>query len=150
MELILWRHAEAEDGLNDSERKLTPKGIKQAARMAKWLRARVPVDALVIVSPAKRTQQTARALQFDFKTVQEIGVAAAPEDLLLAAGWPECKGTVIVIGHQPTLGETASLLLTGTASLWSVKKGAIVWITRRADVPQARTHLRVAISPDLL
>jgi phosphohistidine phosphatase len=57
---------------------------------------------------------------------------------------------VIVIGHQPTLGETASLLLTGTASLWSVKKGAIVWITRRADVPQARTHLRATISPDLL
>ncbi len=45
MELILWRHAEAEDGTHDSERKLTAKGIKQAARMAKWLRARVPADS---------------------------------------------------------------------------------------------------------
>jgi phosphohistidine phosphatase len=150
MELILWRHAEAEDGIHDSERKLTPKGIKQAARMAKWLRARVPADALVLVSPAKRTQQTARALQFDFKTVKEIGITAAPEDVLLAAGWPKHEGTVIVIGHQPTVGETASLLLTGTASLWSVKKGAILWITCRSDVAPARTHLRVAISPDLI
>ncbi len=102
------------------------------------------------MSPAKRAQQTARALQFDFKTVKEIGIAAAPEDVLLAAGWPKGDGTVIVIGHQPTLGETAALLLTGTASLWSVKKGAIVWIARRADVVPARTHLRVAISPDLI
>ena len=37
MELILWRHADAELGQPDSERRLTDKGHKQAARMAKWL-----------------------------------------------------------------------------------------------------------------
>lgn len=151
MELILWRHAEAEDGiLNDSERKLTAKGIKQAARMAKWLRARLPDGAVILVSPAQRTQQTARALNASFKTVPAIGVSASAEDVLLAAGWPGAEDTVVIVGHQPTLGETAALLLTGATEQWHVKKGAVIWIARRANVTHARTHLRAAISPDLL
>ena len=55
MELILWRHADAEDGIPDSERKLTPKGVKQAARMAKWLRARLSADALILASPDRKS-----------------------------------------------------------------------------------------------
>lgn len=150
MELILWRHADAEDGTPDSERKLTAKGVKQAARMAKWLRTRLPEDALILASPAKRAQQTARALNPDFKTIEEIGTAASPADVLLASGWPKGDRTVLVVGHQPTLGETAALLLTGAKEQWSLKKGAVVWIARRTDVADARTHLRAAISPDLL
>jgi phosphohistidine phosphatase len=150
MELILWRHAEAEDGIHEAERKLTAKGIKQAARMAKWLRTRIPEDAVILVSPARRAQQTARALQADFQTVKEIGLAASAEDVLRAAGWPAGERTVVVVGHQPTLGEAAALLLTGTKQGWSVKKGAVVWIARRSDVAHAQTQLRAAISPDLL
>ena len=150
MDLILWRHAEAEDGIHEAERKLTAKGIKQAARMARWLRARIPENAVILVSPAKRAQQTARALNLDFQTVKEIGLAASAEGVLLAAGWPEGERTVVVVGHQPTLGETAALLLTGVKEEWSVKKGAVVWIARRSDVAHARTQLRAAISPDLL
>jgi phosphohistidine phosphatase len=150
VELILWRHADAEDGTPDSERKLTAKGVKQAARMAKWLRPRIPEDALILASPAKRAQQTARALNPDFRTVKEIGTSAALEDVLLAAGWPKGDRTVVVVGHQPTLGETAALLLTGAKEQWSLKKGAVVWIARRTGVADARTHLRAAISPDLL
>jgi len=150
MELILWRHADAEDGAPDSERKLTAKGVKQAARMAKWLRPRIPEDALILASPAKRAQQTARALDPDFKTMKELGTSAAPEDVLLASGWPKGDRTVVVVGHQPTLGETAALLLTGDKEQWSLKKGAVVWIARRTDVADARTHLRAAISPDIL
>jgi phosphohistidine phosphatase len=150
MELILWRHAEAEDGINDSERKLTAKGIKQASRMAKWLHARIPDDAVLLVSPAKRAQQTARALNPKFKTEPAIGLAACAEDVLLAAGWPGGDGTVVIVGHQPTLGEAAALLLTGTKEQWNVKKGAVIWIARRADVAPARIQLRAAISPDLL
>jgi len=150
MELILWRHAEAEDGIPDGERKLTAKGVKQAARMAKWLQARMPEDAVILVSPAKRAQQTARALDLDFKTVSAIGLAASAEDVLRAAGWPADDGTVVIVGHQPTLGEAAALLLTGTKEPWSVKKGALIWIARRPGAAHARTYLRAAISPDLL
>ncbi len=89
MELILWRHADAEDGIRDSERKLTSKGVKQAGRMAKWLLPRIGEDVVILASPAKRAQQTARALNRDFQTVDEIGLAATPHDILAAAGWTE-------------------------------------------------------------
>ena len=150
MDLILWRHAEAEDGMIDSERMLTAKGIKQAARMAKWLRAHLPDDAVVLVSPARRAQQTAHELTPDFKTAPELGLAASAAGILLAAGWPASGGTVIIVGHQPTLGETAALLLTDTVQPWNFKKGAVVWVTRRHADPPARTQLRAALSPDLL
>lgn len=150
MELILWRHAEAEDGNPDSERCLTAKGEKQAARMAKWLRARMPAAAVILASPARRTQQTATALHRDFLTAKEIGLAASAEDVLKAAGWPAGGRTVLVIGHQPTLGETAALLLTGSKQQWHVKKGAVIWLACRSDFPHAPAQLRAAISPDLL
>ena len=150
MELILWRHADAENGVSDGERKLTPKGAKQATRMAKWLRPRIPEDAVILASPAKRAQQTARALSADFETVKEVGTSAQAEDVLVAAGWPGGDRTVVVVGHQPTLGETAALLLTGSKEVWSLKKCAVVWIARRAGDKDARTHLRALISPDLL
>ena len=150
MELILWRHADAEDGSPDSERKLTAKGVKQASRMAKWLRPRLPEDAVILVSPAQRAQQTARALRLDFKIVAEIGTSASPESLLKTIGWPKLKGTIVVVGHQPTLGEAAALLLVGRKEQWSLKKGAIIWLARREHGTLPQTHLRAAISPDLL
>jgi len=147
MDLILWRHADAEDGTPDSERKLTAKGVKQAARMAKWLRPRLPEDAVVLASPARRAQQTARALTKDFRVVAEIGTGAAAEDVLHACGWPKAGHTLVVVGHQPTLGEVAAWLLTGTRGQWNLKKGAVIWI---AGGGFARPGLRAAIAPDLL
>ena len=150
MDLILWRHADAEDDIHDAERKLTAKGVKQAARMAKWLRPRIPDSAVVLASPAKRAQQTAQALTEDFKTVPELGLAASAEGVLRAAGWPGREGCVVVVGHQPTLGESAALALTGKKEPWNVKKGAVLWFVRRDDEEPAPTQLRAAISPDLL
>jgi phosphohistidine phosphatase len=149
MDLILWRHAEAEDGSPDSERALTAKGEKQAQRMAKWLRARLPGSALILASPARRTQQTVRALTDEFKTADAVGLAASAESVLAAAGWPARNGCVVVVGHQPTLGETAALALTGAKAAWSVKKGAIVWLESRADRGGA-VLLRAALTADLI
>ncbi|MEP7073702.1 MAG: histidine phosphatase family protein, partial [Nitrosospira sp.] len=103
MELILWRHAEAEDGVPDSARKLTDKGLKQAQVMAEWLKPRLPKNTRIIVSPTKRTQQTAAALGDDYETAKEIGTSASAKSILAAAGWPDAKGAVVVVGHQPTL-----------------------------------------------
>lgn len=146
MELILWRHAEAEDGFPDSERKLTAKGEKQAAAMAAWLKSRLPENCRVVVSPARRTQQTARALTADFETLKEVAVGTSAEALLGAIGWPDAKGAVLVVGHQPTLGEVAALALIESKDGWSVKKGAVWWLSQRHDQPV----LKLVISPDLL
>ncbi len=150
MELILWRHAEAEDGFPDAARELTDKGRKQASAMAEWLKPRLPQNTRVIVSPTLRTQLTAAALDEDFETVKAIGPAASAKAVLAAAGWPEAKGAVVVVGHQPTLGEVAALLLSGELAGWPVRKGAIWWFSHKAKGSMEDTVLRASISPDML
>ena len=150
MELILWRHAEAEDGMPDSARELTGKGLKQARAMAEWLKPRLPESTRIIASPTRRTQQTASALGNDFETVKEIGAGASAKAILAAAGWPATKGAVVVVGHQPTLGEVAALLLTGELAGWNIKKGAVWWFSRKEKAGVEETVLRAVISPDML
>ncbi|MCJ7839025.1 MAG: histidine phosphatase family protein, partial [Burkholderiales bacterium] len=101
-ELLLWRHADAEDGMPDSGRALTKKGLRQAAQVAQWLRPRLPSDCLILASPAKRAQQTAAALDLPYTTERRIGLQASIADIITASGWPQRKGTVLVVGHQPT------------------------------------------------
>ena len=150
MELILWRHAEAEDGMPDSARELTGKGLKQAQVMAEWLKPRLPKNTRIIVSPTKRTQQTAAALGEDYETVKEIGPGASAKSVLAAAGWPDAKGAVVVVGHQPTLGEVAAFLMSGHLMGWNVRKGAVWWFNykKRGDVAEVVLH--ASITPDML
>ena len=146
MDLILWRHADAEDGYPDAQRKLSGKGHKQAAKMAAWLGTRVSKHVTVLVSPAVRTQQTAQAFCSKFSTSEDVGLSANPDSILRAAGWLQSAHTVIVVGHQPTLGMTAAKLLTGREAEWSVRRGAIVWIAHK----NGRNVLRAVLPPELV
>ncbi|MGE0823842.1 MAG: histidine phosphatase family protein [Candidatus Binatia bacterium] len=147
MDLILWRHAEAEDGVPDAVRKLTAKGEKQAQKIAKWLNARIEEPVRVLVSPAVRTQQTATALTTEFETDEEVGLTSSAQRVLRAAGWPEAKETVIVVGHQPTLGQVAAFLLSGEEAEWDVKKGAVWWFEGGGHGRDDRASLRAVIAP---
>jgi phosphohistidine phosphatase len=150
MDLLLWRHAEAEDGIPDGERALTKKGHRQAAAMAAWLSERLPKRVRILASPATRAQQTAAALAERFTTLREIGVGAAAADVVRSAGWPEAGGTVVVVGHQPTLGRVAALLATGAEAEWPIRKGAVWWFTHRVRDGDGQTVVRAVIAPDLL
>lgn len=150
MELILWRHAEAEDGPPDMERALTTKGEKQAERMAAFLRSRIPQDTRILVSPAKRAQQTARALTKHFITEAAIAPNCSVHALLNAANWPNAGGCVLLVGHQPILGAAAAQLLCDSTFSFSVKKGAVWWLTHRSQEGMDQTSLRLVIAPDLL
>jgi phosphohistidine phosphatase len=147
MDLLLWRHADAEPGARDLERNLTAKGRKQAKRVAEWLRAWAPRDARILVSPAHRAQQTAEALTTSFATDPTLAPGADPGRVLAAAGWPDADRAVLVVGHQPTLGRAAALALTGTAAEWSMQKASVWWLSRRDDTS---VRLRAVVSPDLL
>lgn len=149
MDLILWRHAEAEDGMPDARRKLTARGRKQAKQIARWLNKRLPAEARILSSPAVRAVQTAQALERPFEELGKLGTGASAASLLGAAGWPHAGGTVVIVGHQPTLGHAAALLLTGDAGDWSVRKGALWWFTRRIRNGNEETLLRATIGPDL-
>lgn len=148
MDLVLWRHAEAEQGARDDARELTAKGKRQAKRMAAWLRKRLPPGAKVLASPARRTRQTAACLTRKYKIEKALDTGATAQSVLGAAGWPRRRGAVVVVGHQPTLGQAAALALTGAEADWSIKKGAAVWLAQRNA--RAGVVLRAVISPDLV
>jgi phosphohistidine phosphatase len=153
MDLILWRHAEAvpeREGLDDLERPLTPKGERQAQRMAEWLNQRLAHSTRILVSPALRTQQTAKALDRSFKTVKAIAPDASATAVLAVARWPESNEPVLVVGHQPTLGHVAALLLGEVAQSWVIKKGAVWWIRSRERETGSQVVLQAVQSPDCL
>jgi phosphohistidine phosphatase len=159
MNLILWRHADADnfpDRTSDSApsdlaRELTPRGQKQAEQTAKWLKARLPEDAVVLCSPAARTLQTAKALTHDVHVVHDLAPGADVADVLAAAGWPDgIAEAVVVVGHQPTLGRVAALLLSGTEAEWTIKKSGVWWMSNRRRGDDAQVVLRAVVNPDLL
>jgi phosphohistidine phosphatase len=152
MNLILWRHAEAEDqASSDLARQLTSRGRKQAQGIARWLKARVGDDAILLASPATRTIQTAEAFGDRYRVADSLAPGNGAQAVLDAAGWPDGIGeTVVVIGHQPTLGRVAALLLTGKETDWSVKKSGVWWFQSRTRAGDGQTVLRAVINPDLL
>ncbi|HEX6002825.1 MAG TPA: histidine phosphatase family protein [Burkholderiales bacterium] len=146
MDLILWRHADAESGIPDEERRLTARGHDQAQRTAAWLKPRLPGATIVRTSPARRAQETARALTDAFEVCPEIATLATPVAILEAAGWPDAPGAVVVVGHQPTLGQALALAITGRVADFHLENGALCWLAREGR----RTRVRALLPPDLI
>jgi len=147
MDLLLWRHAEAVDGSPDAKRKLTPRGQTQARQMSVWLTQHAPKDLRIIASPALRCQQTAEALGRPFATDPRLATDGNVATLVAATGWPD-GGAVLIVGHQPTLGQTAALLLSGEEAEWAIKKGALWWFSNRTRRGETQTILRAVMAPD--
>jgi len=148
MDLILWRHAQAEAGEPDEGRELTQQGRKQAQRMGAWLDRTLPSGCKILSSPTSRTIQTVDALGRKYKIVPEIGPMARAADVINAVGWPESKMPVMVVGHQPWLGEVASLLLTGEEQDWTIKKSNAWWISHRQRNDGNEIFLKAVMSPE--
>lgn len=156
MNLLLWRHAEAHEGSPDLARELTPRGRRQARQMGAWLREHGPQEPIVIVSPAQRTLQTADALGRAYQVDERIAPDADLSLHLAAAGWGareerdgSLERSVVLVGHQPTLGRLASLLLSGIEQDWSVKKGAVWWLQRRRRAERTQVILRAVLPAEL-
>jgi phosphohistidine phosphatase len=128
MDLLLWRHADAADGSPDLARPLTERGHKQARAVAGWLRKRLPARLRVLTSPARRARETAAALGLPVEVLDELAPNAAPSSLIAAAGWPDAPHAVLIVGHQPTLGETAAAILGREGREVPVRTGAVLWI----------------------
>ena len=149
MELILWRHAEAEPGsleLADEHRALTPKGQRHAARMGAWLERKLPAECRILVSPATRCVQTADALGRRYKVAEALSTASSAEAIIEACGWPTHRQPVLVVGHQPLLGDVASLLLCGQKQDWRIRKGGVFWIEHKAS--DGMPYIRLVAGPD--
>ena len=150
MELILWRHAEAAPGDPDATRPLTDRGRAQAGLMARWLAPRLPRELRVVVSPARRTQETARALGRPFETVERLAPGNDSGALLAIAGWPDAEHPVLIVGHQPTLGDLASRLLEGRRAAAAIGTGAVWWLRGKARAGRGEAELLLALEPEIL
>jgi phosphohistidine phosphatase len=156
MDLVLWRHAEAYDqsGAGDAAvdlaRELTPRGTKQAARMAAWLDRQLPESTKVFSSPAVRAEQTARGLARKYKVRSELSPSAQYADLLGVAQWPVGDGTVLLVGHQPGLGALVAYLLGFEAELCAVRKGAVWWLRSRERHGKTETVVVTVQTPEYL
>lgn len=151
MDLLLWRHAEAhEDSPDGSDlaRELTARGAKQASRVAAWLDRQLPDGARIFCSPARRTLQTADALGRKYKLRAELAPDASAQALLELVQWPTGKGVVLVVGHQPTLGQVvAQLLQTGQPEA-PIRKGAVWWLRTREREGQRQTVVVAVQAPE--
>lgn len=153
MDLVLWRHAEAHEAspeVDDLARALTPRGEKQAARMAAWLDRQLPEGTRILVSPARRTEQTAQALARKYKLRDELAPGATVEQILQLANWPNGRGVTLLVGHQPVLGQAIAHLLALKGSECSVRKGAVWWLRHRLRDGVSQTTLVSVQSPDVL
>ncbi len=150
MDLLIWRHAEAFDTSPDITRELTPKGYQQADIIARWLKPRLPENIRILVSPATRAQQTAKALDLPFETYAGISPTANSDGVLTDLGWPDAEGGVLIVGHQPTLGALAALALTENKQYWCIKKANLWWLSSKEKLGARKVTLKAVISPNMI
>lgn len=153
MDLVLWRHAEAQEwgpGCDDLQRSLTARGEKQAKRMARWLDRHLPQDLRILVSPARRCEQTALALGRSYKLRPELAPGGGVAKLLELLELPGAKGALLVVGHQPTLGQAIASLIGLRVTECAVKKGAVWWLRLPVSGATSNAMLVTVQLPEML
>lgn len=154
-DLILWRHAEAEDvsaSGKDSDRALTKRGRKDAARMAKWLSQYLPAVTVVLSSPAQRCQETAAALsalnQAQVKIEDFLSVDSSVERIAKELSSRYSMKSVLIVGHQPNLGLLIVKLLGMHQNAGVVKKGSVWWLRQRLAGDDSTYYIYTVKQPD--
>lgn len=118
--LVLLRHAKSDypAGVADIDRPLAPRGARDAAAAAWWLRTGYPVIDEVVVSPAVRAQQTwgyvATAVEAgSVRTDDRIYVDWGERLLAVVAELDPGSHTALIVGHNPGIEELARSLAGG-------------------------------------
>lgn len=117
--LVLLRHAKSDypDGVPDHQRPLAARGIREAGLAGDWLRAHVPAIEAVLCSSATRTRQTLERTAVTAPAVfSDRLYGAAPGEMIAEInGVDDGVGTLLVVGHEPTVSAVA-LGLAGPGS----------------------------------
>jgi len=109
--LVLMRHAKSSypDGVPDHARPLAPRGQREAGLAGAWLLDQVAPIERVLCSSATRTRQTLGltnvAAPVDFL---DRLYGATPGTLISEVnGVDDAVGTLLVVGHEPTVSQVA-------------------------------------------
>lgn len=148
--LIFVRHTEAETiepGMNDAERKLTVFGKSEAKRAAKNLQALLSEEKEILLwsSPMVRAVATAKIInkKLHSKKIDTFPyIAEGDFTQLREAAEKSQAACVVIIGHEPTLGEWAKRITNcelpfkkGSAAAFTfptneVEKGNLLWFVQ--------------------
>lgn len=132
------RHAEAEDAIStDFERRLTPKGIDQAGKVAAFCRDHGLLPDLIVTSPVVRAKETAKivAKELECDLVEERWLACGmdPTDCLREIAAFSHKDFILLVGHEPDFGDTiAHLIGLHNPSSLKIRKASLTLV----DLPE--------------
>jgi phosphohistidine phosphatase len=162
--LVLIRHAKAEqDGSTDAERELAPRGLRDAVAVGEWLTAQGVSPDHVVVSPARRAQQTweqiAGALASAATATVDDRIYDNSVEQLLAVihDAPADSTAVVLVGHNPSMHALAFTLDDGSGDAEARR-----WVSRNfptsalavfeieadwASIDAGSGHLRAAAAP---
>ncbi|MEN9469467.1 MAG: hypothetical protein RL630_1200 [Verrucomicrobiota bacterium] len=155
MIIYFLRHADAEDlAESDFDRKLTPKGHDQAARVGKFCKKNGIKPEVFLTSPLVRARQTAEIVG------KKCGLTPAIADWLACGMTPatliqnleplSTKSSALLVGHEPDLSTAVSYLLGLTEPVnFPIRKASLTAI----DAPwldQGSGALEFSIPPKLL
>ena len=120
--------------------------------MALWLHRQMPEGVRILVSPAGRAQHRVK-LERKFTHPGAIGPQAKATDLLQASGWPEGQRTVLLVGHQPALGDLGVAAAHWARGRLDDSQGGGGWLRHRSNESErdsegrAQTYLVCVQSP---
>lgn len=154
MNLYLIRHAHAVTAEENPARPLSRKGRTQVRRLARFLRRSGVLRGVTLWhSPLDRARETAvllaRQLDSDnpLKGVPRLLTEATPADI--AAQLAHRRADLTLVGHEPTLGELATLLVCGQSgpTRFDLAKCGIIALTRQHGLWTVRWQLTPALLP---
>ncbi len=150
--ILIVRHGESEpqtEGINDQDRKLVKKGVKQMRRVANFLEEMGYEPDQVMVSPMLRAVQSAEVI------LDEMGLdmkAETLEDLLpdkdpssLAEKLKELQGTILIVGHEPHLSKLVKAL---TSAEVEIKRGGLAVV--EVDATEKTSKLELLLTQKVM
>lgn len=160
MKLYLLRHAIAEarsESGADEDRALTPKGRARMMRAAEGLKKMKLRPEAILTSPLRRARETAeivaRGLEgVPIETMPELAPVKDSGSVVAALRARDNAKELVLVGHQPGLGNLASLLLTGSPNRLplDLKKGGAACLELELADGAPRCLLKWLVTPRLL
>ena len=145
-------------GMSDGDRSLTPEGERRMRRVAAGLKRLGIVPDVVLSSPLRRAEETAAVVvgalapRMAVEIYPRLAPGHAAAEVLSGLHHYRAARALMLVGHQPDLGQLASHLMTGSSSLapLAFKKGGVAAIQVTSLPPRAAGSLAWFMTPKQL
>lgn len=151
MNLYIVRHAHAENGAPDPERRLSQRGREyMKEQIPKWKRSISNVD-LILSSPYKRALETAEYIHKGFDVKHELIIDQSLQpimnipDLIITLSSFSVKN-ILVVGHMPDVAELTSLLISSNNIELLFTPGTIAALEFKENISLYRGKLRFILN----